>query len=123
MEQQGGAMNNHSGNASGATPQQSQQQSVPMTPEENGSEEKAGKGEGMDAWDNFDAQAAFLGPTLWDKRLPYDGQDFKVGWLLNLIFGLKNWMENEKYKIKLFVYYKSWSMWTWRNFSLRMVSQ
>jgi len=32
-----------------------------------------------DPWDNFDAHAAFLGPTLWDKRLPYDGQDFKVG--------------------------------------------
>lgn len=32
-----------------------------------------------DPWENFDAQAAFLGPTLWDKRLPYDGQDFKVG--------------------------------------------
>lgn len=81
MEQQGGTMSNHSGNASGATQQQQQspqQQSVPMPPEENGSEEKAGKGEGMDAWDNFDAQAAFLGPTLWDKRLPYDGQDFKV---------------------------------------------
>lgn len=32
----------------------------------------------VDPWDNFDAQAAFLGPSLWDKRLPYDGQDFKV---------------------------------------------
>lgn len=31
-----------------------------------------------DPWENFDAQAAFLGPTLWDKRLPYDGQDFKL---------------------------------------------
>jgi leukemia factor-related protein len=31
-----------------------------------------------DPWENFDAHAAFLGPTLWEKRLPYDGQDFKV---------------------------------------------
>lgn len=31
-----------------------------------------------DPWENFDAHAAFLGPTLWEKRLPYDGQDFKL---------------------------------------------
>ncbi|XP_021955002.1 hepatic leukemia factor isoform X2 [Folsomia candida] len=31
----------------------------------------------IDPWENFDAQTAFLGPTLWDKRVPYDGQDFK----------------------------------------------
>lgn len=35
--------------------------------------------ETTDPWDNFDAQQAFLGPNLWDKRLPYDGSDFKVG--------------------------------------------
>lgn len=50
-------------------------QSLPLS--EKSLEEKS-KGEGMDPWDNFDAQAAFLGPSLWDKRLPYDGQDFKV---------------------------------------------
>ena len=32
----------------------------------------------LDPWENFDAHSAFLGPTLWDKRVPYDGNDFKV---------------------------------------------
>jgi len=32
----------------------------------------------VDPWENLDAHSAFLGPNLWDKRLPYDGQDFKL---------------------------------------------
>ena len=40
----------------------------------------------LDPWENFDAQAAFLGPTLWDKRLPYDGQDFKVCCCISKLF-------------------------------------
>jgi len=54
------------------------QQPPVVQPMQEKSLEDKPKGEGMDPWDNFDAQAAFLGPTLWDKRLPYDGQDFKV---------------------------------------------
>ncbi|CAL8104843.1 unnamed protein product, partial [Orchesella dallaii] len=50
----------------------------PAPPMQEKSLEDKPKGEGMDPWDNFDAQAAFLGPTLWDKRLPYDGQEFKL---------------------------------------------
>lgn len=42
------------------------------TKELNG-EEKKDDGE---LWCNIEAQAAFLGPNLWDKTLPYD-TDFK----------------------------------------------
>lgn len=77
--------------------QQQQQQGVPGggdMPEKSMDEPPAK--ETVDPWENFDAQSAFLGPTLWDKRVPYDGQDFKVGyyqrWLkfnwLYLIFGI-----------------------------------
>ncbi|CAG7830187.1 unnamed protein product [Allacma fusca] len=46
--------------------------------EKNGEEKTK---EMIDPWDNFDAHSAFLGPTLWDKRLPYDGQDFKLEYM------------------------------------------
>jgi hypothetical protein len=42
---------------------------------EGGPEEKKDDGE---LWCNVEAQAAFLGPNLWDKTLPYDA-DLKVG--------------------------------------------
>jgi hypothetical protein len=41
---------------------------------EGGPEEKKDDGE---LWCNVEAQAAFLGPNLWDKTLPYDA-DLKV---------------------------------------------
>jgi leukemia factor-related protein len=41
---------------------------------EGGPEEKKDDGE---VWCNVEAQAAFLGPNLWDKTLPYDS-DLKV---------------------------------------------
>lgn len=83
LDAQNGGITNHSSGGGGAGHQQQQQpqqqqQSLPLPPENTTTEEKAAKADGMDPWDNFDAQAAFLGPTLWDKRLPYDGQDFKV---------------------------------------------
>ncbi|XP_025267046.1 thyrotroph embryonic factor isoform X5 [Camponotus floridanus] len=47
----------------------------------NGKQGKDGPEEKKDAdgelWGNVEAQAAFLGPTLWDKSLPYDA-DLKV---------------------------------------------
>jgi leukemia factor-related protein len=41
---------------------------------EGAPEEKKDDGE---LWCNVEAQAAFLGPNLWDKTLPYDA-DLKV---------------------------------------------
>jgi len=57
---------------------QHQPENTGSEPTEKTVEEKAK--EIGDPWENFDAHAAFLGPTLWDKRqcLPYDGQDFKL---------------------------------------------
>ncbi|KAK0177314.1 hypothetical protein PV328_001382 [Microctonus aethiopoides] len=47
----------------------------------NGKQSKDGPDEKKDAdgelWGNVEAQAAFLGPNLWDKTLPYDA-DLKV---------------------------------------------
>lgn len=47
----------------------------------SGKQNKDGPEEKKDAdgelWGNVEAQAAFLGPNLWDKTLPYDA-DLKV---------------------------------------------
>jgi hypothetical protein len=66
-------------------PQQQPQAQAPLENIHEKSPEDKTK-ETADPWDNFDAHAAFLGPTLWDKRLPYDGQDFKVKCSGNYIF-------------------------------------
>lgn len=83
-------------------------QPVPMS--EKSLEEKQAKGD-ADPWDNFDVQAAFLGPTLWDKRLPYDGQDLKVMKKVASVtdFTLRNKIEWNKQFPGIV---RSWNVWT-----------
>lgn len=65
-------------NSSGEEASESSENQEPSPPSSVDSSEKTPEERIQPEWEHFEAQPTFLGPTVWERRIPYDGQDLKV---------------------------------------------